>query len=219
MRVADKLSLSRIVTGWMAGATALLLYYEVLPDTAAKWAIVVLLSYGAVTDFFDGRVARAEAIREGGPSPHGGRLDAFSDKAEKLPVWAMYAFLHWIPAWLLLPVLFRDLVSDGYRQIMPATKDKGDADLAGKIKTWAQYSVLIGTPATMLAGWERHWPYALHLAFLSFLSAVTLWATVTYVRVKGPRAYAYLQQRRVRKPKRVKRPRAHVAPSTPSGVE
>ena len=186
--LVDRLSISRVFTGWIAAIVAAGIWYRWYEETYALVALVALFLYGGITDYADGKIARKRGLL----SSHGGRLDAWCDKMEKFPSWIVYALLGWVPLWLVLPVLFRDMVSGGYREVMPQGVDKGDADMSGKVKTWAQYFVLGGAPLSRLFGWETGWYFAYQVAIL-FLAVVTFWATVSFLRLKGPRSVQYLR--------------------------
>ncbi len=104
-----------------------------LPDGWARWVVLLLFVVASVTDWLDGKLARAQGL----VSPLGRFLDPIADKLLVVAVLVMLAAigqLRGLEILAVLLILFRELLVSGLREYLG---EKG-----------------IGVPVTKLAKWK-----------------------------------------------------------------
>lgn len=131
--LANKLTLLRILA---APVIVLLLYFPNRVSCVVAAAVFVLAS---LTDMVDGIVAR----RQNMVTNFGKFLDPLADKLLIGSVLIMLADLQWVPAWIVVVIVCRELTVTGLRA---AAMEQGmvlAADRFGKLKTILQTVALI----------------------------------------------------------------------------
>lgn len=131
--LANKLTFLRIL---MAPVVVVMLYFE--------GPIMCLVATGAfifasITDWADGYIAR----RENMVTSFGKFLDPLADKVLICSVLIMFVHLGWVPAWVTIIIVCRELVVTGLRAM---AIDEGivlAADTYGKAKTVLQIMAII----------------------------------------------------------------------------
>jgi len=116
--VPNMLTMSRV-----AAAPGLALVFVVFARPAADIIAFVLFALAAVTDFFDGWLARRWAQE----SPLGRMLDPIADKAMVVIGLALLMAIYPLQAWLIVPaavILLREVLISGLREFL------GDVKLA-----------------------------------------------------------------------------------------
>ncbi len=195
MNIPLQLTASRILMAAVIGIVLLL----PVPYRASICAILFIVA--AVTDFIDGKLARAW----GQSTPLGAFLDPLGDK---LLVYLTFIYLTVVgmyPAWLLLLLFTRDIVTDSLRGFAAGKGVSMAANLPSKWKTLCQMSsialLLVLVSITELAS-----KGAVSSAFLSaplfeqafgltfwlmvIAAAVGIVGTVQYVVAYAPRLFA-----------------------------
>jgi CDP-diacylglycerol--glycerol-3-phosphate 3-phosphatidyltransferase len=137
----------------------------------AAWLFIA----AAVTDFFDGFLAR----RRGLVSNLGKVLDPLADKVLVCSSLIMLCHLKWIPGWLVCIIIAREMAVTGLRGIS-AEKIDVSATKLGKYKTGFQIAAII--PLLF------HYPYfgldlhAIGIVLLWIALIFTLWSGIDYFR-------------------------------------
>ncbi len=131
--LANKLTFLRML---MAPLIVILLYFE-----GPAFCIVAALAFifASLTDMVDGYIAR----RENMVTTLGKFLDPLADKVLICSVLIMLVRLDWVPAWLVIIMVCRELVVTGLRAM---AIDEGivlAADEYGKIKTFLQAIAIV----------------------------------------------------------------------------
>ena len=157
---------------------------EWLSEWARNWTGMTVFAVAAITDWFDGWLAR----RWGQTSAFGAFLDPVADKlmvAAALIVLVWYE--HRAPAYLAMIIIGREIAVSALREWMAQlgrTKTVGVA-LIGKIKTVAQMTALIA-----LLLWEPLIPGVstrlVGLVALWVAAILTLWSMFHYLRLAAP---------------------------------
>ncbi|MBE1285720.1 MAG: CDP-diacylglycerol--glycerol-3-phosphate 3-phosphatidyltransferase [Rhodobacteraceae bacterium] len=118
------------------GVAVMFLYFT---RPYADWLALLLFMGAAITDFFDGYLARAWKQE----TKIGAMLDPIADKAMvviALMVIVGYSTIHWTP-WLVLPatvILFREVFVSGLREYLGDTAGTLKVTKLAKWKTTAQ---------------------------------------------------------------------------------
>ena len=126
--LANKITLSRIM---IVPFIVLLLYF---PGKITCLIAFFLFFVASATDMLDGFVAR----REGTVTSFGKFLDPLADKLLISSVLIMLTDLGWVPAWITIVIICRELIVTGLRAM---AADEGiviAADRFGKLKTIVQ---------------------------------------------------------------------------------
>lgn len=134
---------------------------------------VVVFFIAAVTDAADGYLAK----RFGWQSELGKALDPLADKLLLVTTYVALAFLHWVPWWLSVLVVLRDVViTTGaivYRVLYGPLTDAAPT-LISKLNTLLQIAYAGGVVLALAIGWP--WSWALQIA---------QWAVVLTTLVSG----------------------------------
>ena len=134
----------------------------------------LIFSAAAITDYFDGYLAR----RHGLVSNLGKVMDPVADKLLVSCTLIMLCALGWMPAWIACVIIGRELAVSGLRNIIAQNKLDVSASSLGKYKTGFQIAAII--PLTF------HYPavgfdfQAIGMFFLWGALVFTLWSGADY---------------------------------------
>ncbi len=132
MNLPNRLTLVRIVLSF------LLVFLLLLPGLPFKGAALCVFVAAALTDWWDGRIAR----RRGLISDFGALMDPIADKVLVLSAFGAFVLLHVAPGWMVLLIAARELLITGLRLIALAKGKVLPAEAAGKWKATAQMVVI-----------------------------------------------------------------------------
>lgn len=134
MNLPNKITLSRIALAFV------FMFFLFCHGTVAKYLALFTFCLASLTDYFDGRIARARKMENN----FGRLMDPIADKILILAAFLAFVEMKIIPAWMVIVIIFRELVITGLRII--AAKRRGvviSASLAGKHKTVSQMAAII----------------------------------------------------------------------------
>jgi CDP-diacylglycerol--glycerol-3-phosphate 3-phosphatidyltransferase len=114
-------------------ATPVLIYLLLRPFPGAGLLAFVIFALAALTDVFDGRIARAR----GQVSPLGVFMDLTADKVLVAGVLVAMVEVGLLPTWMVALLLIRELVVQGVRQVAASADVVIAARRLGKGKTLA----------------------------------------------------------------------------------
>ncbi|MEO6577376.1 MAG: CDP-diacylglycerol--glycerol-3-phosphate 3-phosphatidyltransferase, partial [Candidatus Limnocylindria bacterium] len=137
---ANLLGLARIA------ATPVVIALMLLAEPGFGLAAFIVFSLAALTDFFDGYVARAR----GEVSPLGVFMDLTADKVLVAGVLVAMVEIDLLPTWIVATILVRELVIAGIRQAAAAADLVIPARALGKAKTL----VTLAGMALLLLAWD-----------------------------------------------------------------
>jgi CDP-diacylglycerol---glycerol-3-phosphate 3-phosphatidyltransferase len=171
-------TLPNTITSLRVLATAPVILLIVSGEQWALWAALCLMVLSEFSDWIDGVLAR----RRGQVSNIGKLLDPMADSLYRVSVFTAFTANHWMPLWMLLIVICRD-VSVSYLRVH-AEQKKGTmgARQSGKWKAVAQ-SIAQLVVVAGYAVWGPFLPEILAL-FLNFVllvaTAVTAYSLLDY---------------------------------------
>lgn len=177
---ANLLGLGRI----LATPVVMILMLAGFPGSGAIAAAIFAVA--AVTDYFDGRVARAR----GEVSPLGVFMDLTADKVLVAGVLITMVEVDLLPAWMVAVILVRELVIAGVRQMRAAAQVVVAAAMLGKVKTAA---TLAAMAVLLLAFDARTGGPLAETAFAAALEPAGLWLMVAAVALTVASGFAYLR--------------------------
>jgi len=155
-----------------------LLFWPV--DHWARWMALGVFAVAAITDYFDGKIARERKMVSG----FGRMLDPIADKLLVGAALMLLAGFDRLSTWALLPaivILLREILVSGLREYLAGLRIGLPVTRLAKWKTGFQ----MGALGTLLAGDTA--ATVLHLAFLpvSFIGEAMLWTAAALTLVTG----------------------------------
>ncbi len=133
MNLANKITLSRILL------TFVFMFLLFCQGTLAKYLALLTFIIACLTDYFDGRIARKRKTENN----FGRLMDPIADKILVLAAFLAFVEMKIIPAWMVIVIIFRELVITGLRIIAARRGKIVSASLAGKHKTISQMVAII----------------------------------------------------------------------------
>jgi CDP-diacylglycerol--glycerol-3-phosphate 3-phosphatidyltransferase len=155
MNLPNKLTVSRFA---LTGAFLVVMFSSLAyRETLA----LILFVAGGITDFLDGELAR----RRGLITNFGILMDPLADKIMVCSAFIAFVGLHWMPAWMVVLVVARELSITGLRLLAAAKSVVLAAERFGKHKTISQIVAIIsilvlaayqewGWPGRVIFGWH-----------------------------------------------------------------
>lgn len=172
MTLANKITVLRII--------AIPLLVIALFENQFIWARVIFI-LSIVSDALDGALARIRGER----TPLGAFLDPLADKLLLVATFVTYTALGWIPLWIFIAVLSRDmLIVMGWAIVYILTGNaKIQPRLLGKITTASQMAVALGRLFNIPAPWFN--------AIVYTMITVTILSACDYIWVGNKRLGAF----------------------------
>jgi CDP-diacylglycerol--glycerol-3-phosphate 3-phosphatidyltransferase len=134
----------------------------------------LLFSAAAITDYFDGFLAR----QKGMVTNLGKVMDPVADKLLVSSTFIMLTSLGWVPAWVVCIIIGRELAVTGLRNLMAQSQEDLSASMLGKYKTGFQIAAAIP-----LLFHYSYFGVDLHIIGMFFLWGAlvfTLWSGIDY---------------------------------------
>lgn len=121
------------------GITPVIIALLYFPNKITCLIAAVLYVAASISDYVDGKMARMY----GQVTSFGKFLDPLADKVLNCSVLIMFVHLHWVPAWLVIIIIFRELMVTGLRAIAADEGYVMAADRFGKLKTVLQSIAIV----------------------------------------------------------------------------
>ncbi len=168
MNLPNKLSILRVL------CIPVIVLLEYLQPDWCHWAALALFIIAALTDFLDGHLAR----KNNWVTDFGKFIDPVADKLLVLCTFVMMIEKGWLPAWLVVLILTRELSVDGLR-LVAMTKNKViAAGWSGKVKTFSQMIFIVAVMVFRIPAFS-HWALT---AAACWIALITLYSGVEYFR-------------------------------------
>jgi CDP-diacylglycerol--glycerol-3-phosphate 3-phosphatidyltransferase len=165
--------------------TPVVIVLLVAPFPGAGLIAFAVFAVAAVTDFFDGRVARAR----GEVSPFGVFMDLTADKVLVAGVLIAMVQAALVPAWMVATILIREFVIQGVRQLAASGNVVIAARPLGKSKT---LTTLAAMAILLLAFDAQHGGPTASLGIGSLLQVTGFWLMVVATALTVISAIDYL---------------------------
>src|SRR5881409_2416578 len=135
MNLPNKLTISRFILtiAFLAVMFSELPFHETIA--------LVLFVAGGITDFLDGQIARRQRLI----TNFGILMDPLADKIMVCSAFIAFVGLTWIPAWMAVVVVARELAITGLRLLAASKNVVLAAEGYGKHKTISQIIAIIAT--------------------------------------------------------------------------
>jgi CDP-diacylglycerol--glycerol-3-phosphate 3-phosphatidyltransferase len=151
----------------------LILYFQSKPMCLV--ALVVFVA-ACVTDYVDGVVARKYNL----VTNVGKFMDPIADKILIAAVLIMLTDLNWLPAWIAIVIISREIIVTGLRAIAADQGKVIAADMLGKSKTLTQMFAL--GPLILHYPWFGFDPVPLGMVILYVALVLTILSGANYLR-------------------------------------
>ncbi|MEW6302663.1 MAG: CDP-diacylglycerol--glycerol-3-phosphate 3-phosphatidyltransferase [Verrucomicrobiota bacterium] len=133
MNLPNKLTLSRLV---LTVAFLVVMFSQV---TYHETIALVLFSVAGLTDYYDGKIARRDKLI----TNFGILMDPLADKILVCSAFIAFVGLHWMPAWMVVIIVARELAITGLRLLAASKNVVLAAEGYGKHKTISQIVAII----------------------------------------------------------------------------
>jgi len=144
------------------------------PNRIFMLITMLLFSLAAITDFFDGFMAR----RNGLVSNFGKIMDPMADKLLVSCTLIMLTSHGWIPAWVVCVIVGRELAVTGLRNFVAGNMEDVSASNLGKYKTGFQIAAII--PLLIHFSYFGVNFHAIGLTLLWCALVMTVWSGAAY---------------------------------------
>jgi CDP-diacylglycerol---glycerol-3-phosphate 3-phosphatidyltransferase len=181
MNLPNKLTASRFVltVGFLVVMFSEIPFYTTI-------ALILFVAAG-ITDLLDGEIARRRKLI----TNFGILMDPLADKIMICSVFIAFVGINWLPAWMAVVVVARELAITGLRLLAASKNVVLAAERYGKHKTISQIVAVIaifvlksyeqwGPPGQLIFGWQisgRSW--------VVWFSEIAKWAAVLLTFVSG----------------------------------
>src|SRR6476646_3150909 len=146
MNLPNKLTISRFVLT----AAFLIVMFSMAPFS--ETIALVLFVAGGITDFLDGQIARRRKLI----TNFGILMDPLADKIMVCSAFIAFVGLKWIPAWMVVIIVSRELAITGLRLLAASKNVVLAAEGYGKHKTISQNVAIIAI--LVLASYQQWGP-------------------------------------------------------------
>ena len=135
MNLPNKLTILRIIL------IPVLVVFLLLPVTgeADRWIATAIFIVGSLTDFLDGKIARAKNLI----TNFGKLMDPLADKLLVCSALVCLVALNRVPAWVVIVIIAREFTISGVRQVAAEQGRVIAASYWGKFKTFFQMIMII----------------------------------------------------------------------------
>lgn len=164
--LANILTLSRFFI-----APAVIVCVLASSGTAMHWAIV-LFAVGALTDYFDGALAR----RMGEETALGSYLDPLADKVLTTSAFVSFYMIDVLPLWMLGVIIVRDFGTTVLRSVASTSPRPLTTSLTAKWKTFLQMCFIICALLLQWGVYHAPTPTLRTEAWNALHSSYTYWA-------------------------------------------
>jgi CDP-diacylglycerol--glycerol-3-phosphate 3-phosphatidyltransferase len=168
------------------GATPIVVLLLLLPFPGAGLIGCVVFALAAMTDYWDGRIARAR----GQVSPLGIFLDLTADKVLVAGVLIAMVEVGLLPTWIVATLLIRELVVQGVRQLAASANVVISARGLGK---WKAFGTNVAIGVLLLAFDARTSGPVGRIVAAGTVQAIGFWLAVLAAALAVISAVAYLR--------------------------
>ena len=189
MNLPNKLTVSRfaLTIAFLAVMFSKVRYHETIA--------LVLFMAGGITDFFDGYIARRDKLI----TNFGILMDPLADKIMVCSAFIAFVGLNWIPPWMVVIIVARELAITGLRLLAASKGVVLAAEGYGKHKTISQIvaiiSILVVASYTQWGGFGRA-VFGLQLFGEPWVRAFTQFAVWVAVLLTFTSGWLYLWRNR-----------------------
>jgi CDP-diacylglycerol--glycerol-3-phosphate 3-phosphatidyltransferase len=159
------------LTLFRIAAVPLIIILMLFPNRVCTFIAALIFSAAAITDYFDGFLARKRGL----VTTLGKVMDPVADKLLVSSAFIMLTAQGWVPAWMACIIIGRELAVTGLRNIIAERGEDLSASNLGKYKTGFQIAAII--------------PLMIHYPFLGLnvqvIGTLFLWGALVFTIWSG----------------------------------
>ena len=159
------------LTLFRIAAVPLIIILMLFPNRVCTFIAALIFSGAAITDYFDGFLARKRGL----VTTLGKVMDPVADKLLVSSAFIMLTAQGWVPAWVACIIIGRELAVNGLRNIIAERGEDLSASNLGKYKTGFQIAAII--------------PLMIHYPFLGLnvqvIGTLFLWGALVFTIWSG----------------------------------
>src|SRR5256886_9819063 len=175
MNLPNKLTLSRF---FLTVAFLIVMFSQIhFHETIALFLFVA----GGISDFLDGKIARRNKLI----TNFGILMDPLADKIMVCSAFIAFVGLKWVPAWMAVIVVARELAITGLRLLAASKNVVLAAEGYGKHKTVSQIAAIIALLVADSYDEWGHWAEVVLKPWMPTLAQFSLWVTVLLTFTSG----------------------------------
>lgn len=182
MNLPNQLTVSRFV---LTGFFLVALFLEFPRYETVALALFVVAS---ITDYFDGALARKHGLI----TNFGILMDPLADKILVCSAFIAFVGLHWMPSWMVVVIVARELTITGLRMLAASKRLVLAAEGFGKHKTVSQIVCIIAILVSMAyptwGAWARvvfEWAPLGQQSWVAGFTLLSKWAAVVLTLLSG----------------------------------
>lgn len=175
MNLPNKLTISRFAL------TLCFLIAIFLPVKFSETIALILFSIASLTDYFDGKIARRDNLI----TNFGILMDPLADKILICSAFIAFVGRGWMPAWMVVIVVARELAITGLRLLAASRQAVLAAERYGKDKTISQIVAIISV--LVLASYPQwgRWAHRLFDLWVPLFTTLSQWVAVFLTFISG----------------------------------
>ncbi len=150
MNLPNQLTVSRL------GLTVLFLGALLVPFPFHHTVALVLFTAASITDYFDGTLARKHGLI----TNFGILMDPLADKILVCSAFIAFVELRWMPAWMVIVIVTRELAITGLRMLAASQNLVLAAEGFGKHKTVSQIGCIVAILCSLAYPTWGAWAHA-----------------------------------------------------------
>lgn len=177
MNTPNKLTLLRIV---LIPVFLIFLLFPVTGENSIhSWIALVIFVGASITDWFDGRIARATNQI----TTFGKFADPLADKLLTSAALISFIELYNVPSWMIFIVVAREFIVTGLRLVAISEGKVIAASMAGKVKTFTQMVAIVVVMLLGALGVAEYSILGINVAtwLMGIVAAITLYSGFTYL--------------------------------------
>jgi CDP-diacylglycerol--glycerol-3-phosphate 3-phosphatidyltransferase len=173
-KIKETMSHPNFLTMCRVAAVPVIILLMLYPNRISSFTAAILFSAAAITDYFDGFIARSRGLT----SDFGKLMDPLADKLLVSSALIMLVSHGWISGWIICIIIGREIAITGLRNVMVNNNEDASASNLGKYKTGFQIAAII--PLLI------HYPYfginlhGIGMFFLYGALIYTIWSGLDY---------------------------------------
>lgn len=160
MNLANKLTFIRLLM-----VPVFIIVFSIYGTT--NWASALIFALTASTDFLDGYVARKYNLT----TTFGKFMDPLVDKVLTQAGYIVLASAQLIPAWVVVVIIFRELLITGLRTLAASNNITIAASIYGKVKTITQFLAIISYLLKGVLNFIPEYAYSI-LLYISVITTI-----------------------------------------------
>ena len=175
MNTPNKLTILRIIL------IPIFMLFLLIPENSSlcTWIALIIFVGASITDWFDGRIARATNQ----VTTFGKFADPLADKLLTSAALISFIELYDVPSWMIFVIVAREFIVTGLRLVAISEGKVIAASMAGKVKTFVQMIAIVVVMLIGAIGFSEFEILGYNIAtwLMGIVALITLYSGFTYL--------------------------------------